>query len=228
MDSGMERGWGGGVGGASSERDTSACTAPPASPPAYDASVIEPAVAAGTIPLSDVDRAAGNILRAKFAAGLFDGQLPDPAQRPLINSAANRALARRAATGGAVLLSNPHGVLPFGPRLGAAIKRVAVIGPFAGCGSASSAPGSGGGAVCNLTPGLDCMGNDLGNVDGVPSAEACCGVCTANASCAIAVWASDSSICVLKSGCDNPQANAARVRADVGRWTPPPPNPWTW
>lgn len=187
-------------------------------------------MAAGTIPLADVDRAAGNILRAKFAAGLFDGQLPDPAQRPLISSAANRALARRAAVGGAVLLSNPHGALPFGARLGAAIKRVAVIGPFAGCApeAAAAAGVRAGGAQCSLTPGLDCEGNDVANVPGVPSAEACCAVCAANASCAIAVWASDQSICILKDGCASPTPDNARVRADVGKWAPPPPTPFSW
>lgn len=59
-----------------------------------------------------LDRAAGNILRAKFASGLFDGVgVPKPS---VIDSEEARRLARDAAVEGIVLLQN-NGILPFKP-----------------------------------------------------------------------------------------------------------------
>jgi beta-glucosidase len=95
----------------------------------YYPGVLEPAVAAGTINISDVDRATYNILAAKFAAGLFDGALPDPTRRNLINSDAHRELARRSARQSVVLLEN-SGILPLKIASG---YKIAVIGPNAGC-----------------------------------------------------------------------------------------------
>ena len=50
----------------------------------YSPSILQSAINTQRITPNDVNRAAGNILAAKFAAGLFDGQLPDPAARPNI------------------------------------------------------------------------------------------------------------------------------------------------
>ena len=49
--------------------------------PSYGAWRLATALQAQLITPGDIDRAAGNILAAEFAAGLFDGQLPDPAAR---------------------------------------------------------------------------------------------------------------------------------------------------
>jgi beta-glucosidase len=96
------------------------------------------AVAAGSLAQAALDRAAANALRGKFAAGLFDGRAwADGSNLALLNAPAHRALARRAAAEGAVLLKN-DGMLPLRLPL-----KVAVIGPNAGCFD--------GAASCNAT-----------------------------------------------------------------------------
>lgn len=57
--------------------------------------------------MSFVDAAASNVLRQKFAAGLFDGAaIPDPSRVNVLDSPAHRALAYQAAAESAVLLIN--------------------------------------------------------------------------------------------------------------------------
>lgn len=93
------------------------------------------AVAAGEVTQAAVDDSVRRILRAIFAAGLFDaphrggGKVDTPEQR---------ALARTAATEGIVLLKNASGLLPLGSS---EIHSVAVIGP-----SAATARTGGGGS----------------------------------------------------------------------------------
>ena len=116
----------------------------------------KPLVLAGTLHNATLDRAVGNILRKKFASGLFDMPPTDPAGLANIGSPAHRALARDAARQGLVLLINrpaaghPSGhptgqpgallysppppstpPLPATPAAGAG---VAVIGELGGCG----------------------------------------------------------------------------------------------
>ena len=95
--------------------------------------LVAAAVAAGTLPQAALDRAAANVLRAKFAAGLFDGRaFVDASNLPLIGTPAHIALARAAAAEGSILLRNSAGLLPL--RLSpAAPTRVAIVGPLAGC-----------------------------------------------------------------------------------------------
>jgi beta-xylosidase len=190
---------------------------------AYSYGVIGPAVASGEIQLSDVDRAVSVTLAQKFAAGLFDGQLPDPANRSFIYTDASRALARRTAAEGAVLLTNVGGALPL--KL-AKLRSIAVLGPMSGC--AQQAPGSGGGgAACATTPGVDCNGDDLVKFYNVSTTAACCALCQANPQCFVSVLATGGQdICLLKSACSAPQANADRIQIASGR-APPPPTPWT-
>ena len=80
--------------------------------------------------------------RAKFAVGLFDRPAADPAKLATLNNAAHRAVARRVAVEGAILLQNANRTLPLRTgtasnpvfrRGGAVIKRVLFAGPSAGC-----------------------------------------------------------------------------------------------
>jgi beta-glucosidase len=95
------------------------------------------ALASGEVKQAAVDEAVSRILRVMFQAGLFDrpheaaGEIDTPAQR---------ALARTAATEAMVLLKNARGLLPVD---GAKTKSVAVIGP----GAAEARTGGGGSSL---------------------------------------------------------------------------------
>jgi beta-xylosidase len=86
------------------------------------------AVRAGTVPEELVDRAARRVLLQKCELGLLDeGWEPEVPQGPIdLDSAENRAVARRLAEESVVLLDNPDGVLPLAPD-----TRIAVVGPRA-------------------------------------------------------------------------------------------------
>ncbi|MDX2543883.1 glycoside hydrolase family 3 N-terminal domain-containing protein [Streptomyces sp. WI04-05B] len=86
------------------------------------------AVRAGEVPESLVDRAARRVLTQKCELGLLDEDWrPEPADGPVdLDSAGNRALARRLAEESVVLLGNPDGLLPLAPD-----TRIAVVGPRA-------------------------------------------------------------------------------------------------
>ncbi|MGW0337965.1 beta-xylosidase/alpha-l-arabinosidase [Streptomyces sp. NPDC003011] len=85
------------------------------------------AVRAGEIPEDLVDRAVRRVLLQKCELGLLDEDWqPEPAGRINLDSAANRALARRLAEESVVLLDNPDGLLPLAPD-----TRIAVVGPRA-------------------------------------------------------------------------------------------------
>lgn len=86
------------------------------------------AVRAGEVPEELVDRAARRVLLQKCELGLLDEDwTPEPATAHIdLDSAANRALARRVAEESVVLLDNPDGVLPLPPD-----ARIAVVGPRA-------------------------------------------------------------------------------------------------
>jgi len=70
-------------------------------------------VASGAIPEERVDDAVVRILRKKFELGLFENPFADRALAPEINSAAHRALARRAVRSSLVLLKNEQSLLPL-------------------------------------------------------------------------------------------------------------------
>jgi beta-glucosidase len=85
---------------------------------------------AGKVSMRDIDRAVGNILRAKIRLGLLDGVPcadPDQAER-VTNCPAHRQLALRAAQEAIVLLKNERDLLPLDI---AEIRSVAVVGPNA-------------------------------------------------------------------------------------------------
>ncbi|RMB87900.1 glycoside hydrolase family 3 N-terminal domain-containing protein [Streptomyces shenzhenensis] len=85
------------------------------------------AVREGLVPESLVDRAARRVLLQKCELGLLDEDWrPEPAGPLDLDSAANRALARRLAEESVVLLDNPDGLLPLAPD-----TRIAVVGPRA-------------------------------------------------------------------------------------------------
>lgn len=91
-------------------------------------------VAGGLVSEGYVDRAVANLLRNKFATGLFDGYAQVNASALAnLDAPAHRALAYTAAAEGAVLLQNAGGLLPLSVGAGGKVKRVAIIGPNAGC-----------------------------------------------------------------------------------------------
>eukprot|EP01052_Picozoa_sp_SAG31_P031714 SAG31_NODE_3391_length_4326_cov_6.489236_3_plen_593_part_00 len=91
---------------------------------------LDQAVRFGLISNSSFNRAVANVLRKKFAVGLFESPYTSEAATVNINSPAHRALARQAASEGIILLRNERETLPIEPS---AIKTVAVVGPFGGC-----------------------------------------------------------------------------------------------
>ncbi|MGY4960184.1 beta-xylosidase/alpha-l-arabinosidase [Streptomyces sp. 900105245] len=142
------------------------------------------AVRKGRVPESLVDRAARRVLRQKCELGLLDEDWsPEPDGPPELDSAGNRAVARRLAEESVVLLDNPRGLLPLAPG-----GRIAVVGPRAadalamlGCYSFPSHvlphhPGVPLGI--EVLPLLDALRAELPNAE-VTFAEGC-GVCDAD------------------------------------------------
>lgn len=84
-----------------------------------------------------IDRAAGNVLRAKFATGLFEEPMADPSRIGVINSRPHRDLALEVAVDSITLLKN-SGQLPIPPQRARQL-RVAILGPNAGCGEGTEA-----------------------------------------------------------------------------------------
>ncbi|MEV7752838.1 glycoside hydrolase family 3 N-terminal domain-containing protein [Streptomyces griseofuscus] len=85
------------------------------------------AVRDGRVPEALVDRAARRVLLQKCELGLLDPDwTPETGERVDLDSAGNRALARRLAEESVVLLDNPGGALPLAPD-----ARIAVVGPRA-------------------------------------------------------------------------------------------------
>ncbi|MEU3252853.1 glycoside hydrolase family 3 N-terminal domain-containing protein [Streptomyces sp. NPDC006997] len=96
------------------------------SPKCYGDALTE-AVRAGDVPERLIDRAARRVLLQKCELGLLDEDWQsEPGERIDLDSAANRALARRIAEESVVLLDNPDAVLPLAPD-----TRIAVVGPRA-------------------------------------------------------------------------------------------------
>ena len=86
-----------------------------------------------------LDTVVMRVLQEKFALGLFDNPITDPAGLSQINSPAHVALALKAAEEGVVLLKNDKQLLPVvdtakysssGGPFKEAVKSIAVIGPI--------------------------------------------------------------------------------------------------
>jgi beta-xylosidase len=95
----------------------------------YYGEALVAAVREGSVPEDLVDRAARRVLLQKCELGLLDEDWrPEPPESVSVDldSAANRALARRLAEESVVLLDNPDGLLPLAPD-----TRIAVVGPRA-------------------------------------------------------------------------------------------------
>jgi beta-glucosidase len=115
-----------------------------------------PAIAAGQVAAAQVDDNVGRMLRAMFAAGLFDKQHPGGGA---VDTPEQRNVARTAATESIVLLKNSGDVLPLIAR---SIHSLAVIGPNA----AVARTGGGGSSLVrpnySITP-LDGIRERAGN-----------------------------------------------------------------
>ncbi|MCQ8187433.1 beta-glucosidase family protein [Streptomyces rugosispiralis] len=89
----------------------------------YFGDALRKAVADGTVPEAEVDRAVGRVLTVMDRFGLLDGGTPP---RPGRDPAAGSRTALKVATAGGVLLRNEHGTLPL---TGSAARSIAVVGP---------------------------------------------------------------------------------------------------
>ncbi len=99
-----------------------------------------PEIESGKIPQAGVDDRVRRMLRAMFSIGIFDrGEEP----AGTVDTAAEIAVARTAATEGIVLLKNERGVLPLQPGK---VRTIAVIGPSA------EVARTGGGGSSNVKP----------------------------------------------------------------------------
>lgn len=86
-------------------------------------------VRAGRIAQAAVDEAVRRVLRMKFALGLFDKPVLDPATaESQLLTPETRAVAREAARSSFVLLKNERNLLPIDKTK---VRRIALIGPFA-------------------------------------------------------------------------------------------------
>ena len=97
----------------------------------YFETILE-AVQSGRIPQKRIDEAAGKIIEAKFALGLFEDPIP-VVGAPLRDLEAHRQTALEAAREGLVLLKN-DGILPLrapGSGIGTPVRRIFVCGPDA-------------------------------------------------------------------------------------------------
>ncbi|WP_413099027.1 beta-glucosidase [Streptomyces sp. Inha503] len=89
----------------------------------YFGGALRKAVADGTVPEAEVDRAVGRVLTVMDRFGLLDGGAPP---RPGRDPGAGARTALKVATAGGVLLRNERGTLPL---TGSAARSIAVVGP---------------------------------------------------------------------------------------------------
>ena len=179
------------------------------------------AVNSGKLPRAVLERAAAATLREKFAGRLFDktfdgksdgdwgnlAQCRAHADGGVLDNPANRALARRVAQEGTVMLKNGH-----------------VLSLVEGS-SDDAAAQSLGPAPCQFANNSDCYGDGLGAEVTTPSAAACCALCQKTPGCKTAVWLpnrdtkgnqpSNQHRCLRKAACTDPRPCENRIRCDL-------------
>jgi hypothetical protein len=172
------------------------------------------AVASGRLRRAVLERAASATLREKIAGRMFDrafdgvsdgdwgnlAQCKAHTEGGVLNNPAHKAIAKRVAQEGTVLLKNGH-VLS----------------------EASSQHAS----ACRFTNNSDCYGDGLPGPQMVPSASAaeCCARCQTTTGCRVAVWIpvneakphqpSTAHRCLLKAACSDPRPTEDRIRCDM-------------
>ncbi|HVU72306.1 MAG TPA: glycoside hydrolase family 3 C-terminal domain-containing protein [Mycobacteriales bacterium] len=115
----------------------------------YFAGALKTAVQAGQVPVSRVNDMVERIMRSMFAVGAFDDVVPTDPQASLadVNTDEEKAIAREAAEGGAVLLKNTGNALPIHGNG----KRIALIGDPAGVTGSQSFYQGGGSSKVPIT-----------------------------------------------------------------------------
>lgn len=103
----------------------------------YSNASVAAVVAAGFASAAEVDELVAHVLTQKFASGLFENPMTDPAWAVRLNNSESRALAYEAAAQGIVLLKNSGGVLPLNASL---TPRIALLGPHMVCNPAGNGP----------------------------------------------------------------------------------------
>ena len=108
----------------------------------FTPALLDAALAAGEITQRQIDAAAARVVTAYIRAGLFDHPLPETAV-PDASTAAHKAVARRVAERGSVLLKN-DGLLPLN---GKRQPKIALFGPTA---SSTPTDGVSASSVCSM------------------------------------------------------------------------------
>jgi len=122
---------------------------------------IPAAVRAGKLTEERLNDALTRVLKVRFRLGEFDPLDASPygrISRDVVNSAANHAVARKAAEQSIVLLQNRDGLLPLET---VKLKKVAVIGPFANLAITNGYNGRHEGVVTPLRGIRDAFGKDI-------------------------------------------------------------------
>ena len=149
------------------------------------------AVNTGKMPRAVLERAAAATLREKFAGRLFDKQFDGSgdgdwgnlercrahAEGGILDSPASRAIARRVAQEGTVLLKNSLPVASSGMQTG--------WSPDSGRSLSESEPAT---PACRFTNTSDCYGDGLGSPQPVADEAACCALCQSTPHCKVAVY----------------------------------------
>ena len=135
--------------------------------PDYYGAALKAAVENGDVSVATLNSMVHRILWAMFSVGVFDRTYPNPADVAStdVSSAADNAVALKAAEQGTVLLKNDLRVLPVGSR----VHRIAVIGDPAG---SDALYGGGGSASVNPT-------NPVTPIAGITSRASASGVSVA-------------------------------------------------